>query len=560
MNNIDSRHQNQSAARLWTISACCILFGLLCSAREGTGGENAASQSDAAHRIGQSTIVPRDFLFDGDVKEWQATAPTFVLTKYQPLGREGNIWIGRAEQGLIVAGKIRGDKPRWPQSPDQMALTDHIEVWLSDVNEPELPSIGWGNQFGNEVLTSETDCIRFKSQETRRSNEDAVKECTSWYKAQLKYRKAVSKLFVRQWQIAPALTVETYSSPAFLSFDQDIQKKLSLLKPSGSPEVKVLEAAGKDHSYSFEMVIPWNAFPPLKPLQLKNIRIMVDVFSPGKGERKYGAFSSTSPNRKYGQVQTFNTLTLKSRDYYLTPCNYELPNSDPVIALDPSVRYLSASPAAQLYFLPTENLDLRTLLLLDNEVHGYQYNPDPKSNSPIVHSVNFFTLQITPQELICGPRLAYVKDGAVYKWQNFVIDSQKFFDARKQGDGSTLVKEGPRVFYSYYGSGQCGACPRVLLNIYHIDTKNKVASEAFTYEGMTQTEISDIDIHVSEDWKTVTIFEEHSNYDTGNGGERNRWTKSDYCLDLTAGEYNACGSQDPSPSPSLRVLKPENYD
>ncbi len=555
MNNIYSPHQNLSTSRLRTFAAFSVLLALLCCAREGTGGENALLQNSDAHRIDQSATVPRDFLFDGDVKEWQGTTPTFALSKYQSLGREGNIWIGQTEQGLIISGKIRGDKPRWPKAPDKMAVSDHVEVWLSDANELELPPIGWGNQFGNELLTAETDCNRFQSEDTRKSNKDAVKECTSWYKAQLKYRKSFNKLFVRQWQIAPGLAVETYSSPAFLSFDQAIQKKLRLLKPSGSPDVKIREATGKDHAYSFEIVIPWNAFPPLKPLQLKNIRIMVDIFSPGPGKRKYGAFSSTSPNRKYGVVQTFNTLTLKPRDYYLTPCKYDLPNSDPIISLDPSVRYLSASEAAQLYFLPAEDLDLRTLLLLDNEVQGYQYNVDPKSNSPIVHPVNFFTLQIAPQELICGPRLAYVQNGTVYKWENFVFDSQKFFEARKLSDGSILIKEGPRVFFSYYGSGQCGACPRVLLNIIHIDTRNKIASKAYVYEGMTQTQISDIDIHVPDDWKTVTIFEEH--VDRGNGGENRPWSKSDYCLDLTAGEYNACGNQDLSLPPAPRVLEPE---
>lgn len=346
--------------KLWAVVFYSLTLALLFSGGDSNGGENTQAQN-------RSVVLPRNLLIDGEIREWESIPPTFVLNKYQPNSRDGLVWIGQTSKGLVIAGKVYGNKPRWPKAPDKMAVSDHIEVWLADRNDLELPLIGWGNQFGYETLATEKDCDKTEAETTRKSKDDAVKECRAWFAAQVNYRKTLRKLFVRQWQIAPDMAVETYSSPAFLSFDETLRKKLHLLEPSGSPAVKVRESAGREHAYTFELLIAWTAFPPLKPLRLSDTRIMVDVFSPGVGERKYGDFSSTAPHRKYGRPDTFNTLKLEPVEYYLTPCKYDVPASEAVIALPPQSRYLHASESASLYFIPTEERDLRTLLLLDNE-------------------------------------------------------------------------------------------------------------------------------------------------------------------------------------------------
>lgn len=530
-------------AERWSIAACCLIAVLVFAGGDGFGDE-IGSRSLSVARIPNVT-------FDGGIGEWEGIPPTFVLRKYQAGSRDGMVWVGQTGKGLVIAGKVFGDKPRWPELPDRMAAGDHIEVWLADANEPELPPIGWGNQFGFETLTSEEGCARTEFGSTR---EQDLKECRSWFSAQRTYRKTFRKLFVRQWQIAPDMAVETYSVPAFRSFDEKLREKIRLLEPSGTPAVKIREAAGGDHAYTFELLFGWNAFPPLKPLRLSDIRVMVDVFNPGTGRRKYGGFSSTASQRKYGRPDTFDRLGLEPVDYHLTPCRYEVPEPGAaVVALPPQTRYLRASESGSLYFMPAEDRDLRTLLLLDNETHGYQYNPGPESASPVVHAVRYFTAQTGAAETVCGPMLSYVHDGKISR-SNYSIDAREYFETRKTPDGSILVKEGPRVFYSYYGSGQCGACPRVLLNIYSIDAGTGKISHAFHYEGVTQSESNDIDIHVSESWDAVTVFEEHRSYDTERKAENSRWTATEYCFNRTAASFGECGKKDPSPPPPHRVL------
>jgi hypothetical protein len=552
MNRLDRRYKRTDAFNPGLLAGYCLLLMLFLLPLQIQAAEKPAQQTRHTNRLDQYYVVPANYLFDGHVEEWRQIPPTFILNKYGDKSRDGHIWVGQDEQGLIVAGIVRGAKPRWPDSPDKMSQGDHLELWLADANEPVLPPVGWGNQFGFEELASEKDCSVLKSWDARKTDEGVVNECVSWFNNQLKYRKSFRKLFVRQWQIAPAFTEETYSSPAFSGFGQDIQKKLRLLKPSGAPIVKMQESADKGDAYTFEIFVPWNAFPPMKPLQINQVRIMVDIFSPGSRERGYGVFSSTAAKRKYGNIKTFNTVQLKPRNYYLTPCKYELPKSDPDISLDPAYRYLAASAKAQLYFFPAADTDLRRLLLIDNEAMGYQYKPDPKSNSPIVHPVDFFTRQISDKELLCGPRLAYVKDDAVKKWPDIFFDSEKYFEAKKLTDGSLLVKNGPRVYYSYYGSGQCGACPRVMLLVYHLDLNNKVSSPAFEYHGTVQAEDNDIDIHVSENWQNITVYNQHVEYTKD---EKSWWIKKDYCFDPPSRKYIECGIKDPSQAPPHRTLK-----
>jgi hypothetical protein len=158
--------------------------------------------------------------------------------------------------------------------------------------------------------------------------------------------------------------------------------------------------------------------------------------------------------------------------------------------------------------------------------------------------------------VLCAPLLSYVKNGKIYK-SSYVVDSQAFFETKKFPNGSILVKEGPRVFYSYYGSGQCGACPRALLNMYSINTESGDISQLFHYEGVTQSESNDIDIHLSEDWNTVTVFDERSSYDMEKKTENNRWVTTEYCFNKVERSYKQCGKKDPSPPPPYRVLKYE---
>jgi len=551
----------------WAATVCSLTLLFFFSGRVVSGEENSQGPLN-------STTTPRNISVDGIIGEWESSSPTLTLHKYQQNSRDGIVWVGQTNKGIVIAGKVYGDKPRWPKSSDKMVEGDHIEVWLADGQELKMPPIGWGMQFGFNTLKSEEDCSRPElaiPDKTR--NDVAVKNCRAWFATQVSYRKTFRKLFLRQWQIAPNTAIETYSTPAFRSLTS-LQTLLQLLDPSGTPVVRFNDSVRKDHAYSFEILIPWNAFPPMKPLQLSDVRIMVDVFNPGTGARKHGDFSSTASKRKYGQPDTFNTLKLDPIDYFITPCKYDIPNfGSDVMApnawhdspvRDPLYPNLGASKSASIYFIPTASRDVRRLLLLDNEAGGYFWRPEPGIYSPIVSAITYYTTKIGTAEAFCAPQLSYVKNDKIYKSNYFINHAP--FEIKKKSDSVILVKEGPEDFQTRFASGYCGACPWAMLKMYFVDAVTGEIKQAFEYEerleGSEDNDIVDIDIHVSESWDTLTVFEEHLSYDTDDKKrkeESREWSATKYCFNRTSKTYEECGEEYPSPPPSYRVLSFSKY-
>jgi len=198
--------------------------------------ERTTSDARAAPTI---PSTPRAFVLDGDIQEWRDHPPFVTLHKTTPDAREGLLWLGQAENGVVLAGQIFGDPPRWPPAPDMMARGDHIEVWLADPSGFEIVPLSWGNSRQWVGLTTEDDCSEVP---------DAAR-CKAWFRAHARAGQAVDRLFVRQWQLSPDHAVEAFADPAFQSLPAAAKRDLEPLRPSASPLAKFQGASTPDYAY-----------------------------------------------------------------------------------------------------------------------------------------------------------------------------------------------------------------------------------------------------------------------------------------------------------------------
>jgi hypothetical protein len=115
---------------------------------------------------------------------------------------------------------------------------------------------------------------------------------------------------------------------------------------------------------------------------------------------------------------------------------------------------------------------------------------------------------------------------------------------------SLLLRNGPRVAHSKFGSGQCGACPRAELEIYSIqqpakDQHANAVNVLSLYE-LVGNELDDADIQFSKDWSRVEVYRHKSS------PPENTWNDESYCRKDTS--YEKCGTAKKKP-PQPRTLK-----
>ena len=516
-----------------------------------TAGEFRQQRSESpstGNEPSQSVLLPPSFVFDGEVREWQGLPPTFELVEAEN-SRPGAVWVSQTDGGLLVAGEIGGSAPRWPGHENRMALGDHIEIWLADATPPTLPPIGWGNQFRYHHLGQEEECDELKSTSQNVTTPQVQQGCKEWFRKQVNYRRLFKKLFTRQWQAAPDVVRETYASPVFERFNQNLKNQIGPLRPTGNPEVKISESGSASNGYGFEMLIAWRILPPVQSFRIDEVRLLVDVFSPGQDQDSYGVFSTSSERRRYGDLQSFNRVRLNQpREYFVTRCRDDLANL--IILTNPSRYHLRPSELARTYYFPTEGLTLSSLLVLENQAAGYQYLPNPLNYSPTVKSTSYFEHSIGEGETLCGPSLSYVNKGEVSR-SKYLVEWQDHLSIKTLPTGNLLLMDGPRAWDSYFGSGQCGACPRVTVDVYHLDRGNGRISRAFEYRGIHEWESSSVDIQVSEDWNSITVFRGYLspvNYRDW------IWGSVTHCFQQDTLKYVECGSQDSVVEPSPRTV------
>ena len=177
------------------------------------------------------------------------------------------------------------------------------------------------------------------------------------------HRGLMARTFIRQYSMGPSVLFEAFAKPAYdqmlAPIESGFRTYVEAVAPSGAPLFKT--ARGDGSGYSFEALVPWEAFPPFASLQLQKLRLMVDVFSAHTGAVKDQPYSSTSLARKYGEPSSFNTVVLEAgRRFRITPCDYPLVGR----SLDES------GPAL---FFPRREDDITHVFRLRNFESNYSY-------------------------------------------------------------------------------------------------------------------------------------------------------------------------------------------
>ena len=475
------------------------------------------------------------------IQSQKASLYDFPLIKSDSDARGGDITIGQNQNGLVIKGIIDGGKAKWPDKiNDNFALYDHVELWLADIEDVKLPPIGWGNQFGHSTIANKKDCDDNKNDHLTQpiSNPD---ECKKWFVNQLIFREDFKKLFVRQWQLAPNLVKEVYSSTTYSNFPSYTQEELKILKPTLYPSIKFSDNQDKG-GYTFEINIPWGSLPPINRLNLKNLKFNVDVFNQSTKQPNNKVYSSIVGDHTYGDLSLYKVFTLtEPRQYYITSCKYDLGEhynyDEPVF-----------SGQAVPYIIPSQDLNINKAINIDNNTQGYQYDPDASSTSPTAYTLEYFEKDINTKEIACGPQLAYVKDSQIIKVNNpdytMLLESvvqSKYLDVKHLNENEILIKSGPYTSYNYYGSGQCGICDRLSLSMTYIDLKKATSSIAFFNYSIIDENI--VEFKLSSDWKKIIQYEYGPNKDIDNKSDsiKYSWSSTTYCLNNKTHIYDECG-------------------
>lgn len=489
-------------------------------------------------------IVPESHpaVAGGNIDAYKNIPPDLKITPAGPGGRTGQLWVRNTGNALLIAGQVDGSPPDFPRNQAQILSKDHIEVWLAATTDVPMPPIGWGNQFGEQLLPRGADsCADWMKDQNPDAEE--LQKCKSWVAQQQQYRIAFKKLFVRQWLLTADFAVESYATPAYELIAARYDPKSALtapLKPKG--KVQMWQASGgAGHGYTFQIQIPYNAFPPVNTTDLQNLWLMVDVFNAAPAGKKMGAFSSSSPLRAFGKPDTFNQLQLKpGRSFSIVPCS---------VGLDGTDKYGEKHPG---WFFPREqgapgnDFPADTFIIV-NEAEGYAYQPD--GLSPVVRPIHHFWHAVSKDEWICGPQLVYQKGQSAKHYDRQL--TEQGLDARRLADGTLLIKSGPQVYYSEFGSGQCGACPRYAFDMFALD-KNLNLVESLSLGGVVQGDDDAADFSISRDWLQVVAYQQQKT-DDQNPDAAATWAAINYCLKGT--KYEKCGEKKNVKPPEPSLLK-----
>lgn len=486
----------------------------------------------------------------------------------------GKIWVRSSDQGLDIWGQVQipNNDLRWPKQKSEMLASDHVEVWLSASPEVEMPPIGYGNQFGEIDLKSAADCTPVENGGGPGDPRiPKIKDCERWYNQQVDYRKQLERLFTRQWLAAsddpgsPTMPskspFEDFASTAWASLNASLFKDdlPQPLKPQsdgvrsefnteyGKRQMETQADGGNENvnivtGYSFHFFIPFTAFPPAQLLRLRNLYLMVDVFSAAPEGKKMGALSTTSSERVWGKPSSFNRVVLDApRRQEITACGAN-PVEEDMYGVPHHAWYFPLAGKGPLY--------LSTVYDIENPAGGYMY--DPAGVSPIFKADEHFWKIQADGAAVCGPKLEY--DNSGFKTRSDFFVAKEHFETKALADGWLLVRSGPDMStQSAFGSGACGACPVMDFHMYSISPEGEIGSAldiSNEYSGY-ENQPSDGDLAIAPDWKKITDYEDVLTYlNDGKGGQQDHWSSTSYCLEGHA--YSKCAEEKNASPPNPR--------
>lgn len=507
-----------------------------------------------AGALAQSPAIGVHDAGSGDVR---ATKPDLRLIPQGSDARPGEVWVRKSEAGLVISGRVGGAAVAFPGSRAELMGGEHVELWLSVTPDPVLPPIGWGHQFGDVLLPhGEASCPDTIQKDEVRGVPDPLAKCMAWARKQKHYRAYFSRLFTRQWQFAPGLAVETFGTPAYqlvheLGAVDALPRELEPVKSTPAFQATPLATGG----YDFEIQVPWELFLPAGQLRLQDIRLAVEVFGAAQAGTGSGAFSTTVPGRNYGEVKDFSLLTFDHpRVFQLTRCSYPLQGLDMRDEIQPA------------YFFPRAASVIRDVFILENYRAGYAY--EPSGLSPKTRGTHFFVTELGRDRSVCGPILRYLSgdqaknlviedseddqesSGGVLKATSTIVIDEDGFAARELKDGAVLMKSGPRKYFSRWGSGQCGGCPRAAMEIYVRDPDGTIG-KVFEEETVVDND-EDFDIQLSSDWSRIGVFRFQKSWGEDSKVLSPAWKDDMYCWQ--GGTFEKCGPERHIPAPNPRTL------
>jgi hypothetical protein len=489
------------------------------------------------------------------VGEFTKTPPDITLIPHGDRARHGRVWVRSVGDGLLIAGKMEGGEPVFPKDKNEILSKDHIEIWLATSTDVEMPEVGWANYWGETLLPKGSiSCADW--QPVRQGDNDTREKCREWADRQLRYRRSLKRLFVRQWVVAPGFSIESFATPAYHELltrfggenEVYVNDGPKLLKPRGDVRTWI---TNEGSGYSFQVFVPFSALPPLPWLKLSELRLMVDVFGPAPTGKKTGAYSTSSPARIYGDPKTFNALRLDSPvNYRLTPCNL------PLLGTDKREELSEDDPTHDAWFVPSTNPESpyeSEIFILINDINSSRY--EPSGLSPGIRLTHYFWNNVGPEEWVCGPPLSYQNHRQFERFP-FVV-SKEGFSTRRLADGDLLVRTGPRV-YNWGSQGQCGACPYTQLKIFDLRKDAKLFGALGLGDQIDGSSLISQDFNMSPDWSEVTQYDKKTDGD----GEPGPWSSTTYCLAVDTKQYETsvhvykpCGHKDNVQPPNPPVLK-----
>jgi len=494
-------------------------------------------------------LIPHidDFRHDGNVGEWRARPIDQILPANGAIP-QALLWVGQVAEGIVVAAEIRSGV-----APDESAT---LRIGLRGAGELVLPPIGWGHQFGFVVLKEPEDC------EGREMGDDDPSGCHAWYARQLDYRAALPPLFEREWRLQltrPDEVEETLGALAYERLPERVRGVIGPLEPRGMPMALTRPILGTEGGLGVELLIPWSAFPPVRAPELSAVRLAFEWLEPGAPTGWDAGWLGSA-----GARPLQNPLV-----HTITPCAYGLAG----VLIPGGENRLSrpASAGAVPYMIPEGSGDLRSLIVLDNVAAGYLYEADGDTWSPAAFEPTYEVLDVGRGERICTPELAFARDGeraagsawsetGEGDWFALQVDPREI-DVRRLDDGDLLVKSGSRVAWSYYGSGQCGGCPRVGIDFFHISVGTGTITPALRVFEVVEQTVRDIEIDVADDWSTVTVFRSEPRFE-GDDMEID-WHLTRYCMLEVPGEpvrYEVCAEESDVPEPPVRLRRRYSID
>ena len=456
--------------------------------------------------------LPQNFKLDGLIGEWNQNAPSF--SRDGPDERNP-IWIARSSQGLVFGGSsVFFDGPAHDRR--ELSTKGRLELWLSLDDEIEMPPIGW---YGDDQSYTKEDCASYDVASQKQ-------ECLEWIRQQSTYREKLKSLFTRMWRITPNVVEEAYATGIYASLPDAQQKALAQLKPSGQPVAKFsFDQFGQ--KFTFEVLVPWEAFPPGHRLTLERIKLALNMME-GNHTR---ATTQSSPDQIPGNgLRSFAFATPIVAHF--TPCDF------PLIGL-------SGEP---LYCFWGPSLTVRDGFTLHNELAccGAISMAPPNALSPFVVPFESFVQKLSADEFLCGPSLAYRKGKSIILSSLELGAGPGFFPLAplppslpvfRLPNGTRLIREGPSLSYQQQSYTMCSACPFVKLAIYALKPSGEIEVALSLGDRIGDIGLSEYDVEMSADWRTVTEFR--------NNGEK--WTSKKFCL--RGEKYQPCGEDSNAAAP-----------